>query len=677
MVTVDTPAFKVVEDNGNVVGLVRTPTGGTAQFRLRFNYQDGDGGADGLDEPAANMLFDSPHISVNNLLGSVDNADFPMGDGPGNSAGTLIPNGVPRAAVAIVCEGRAADEFNNATTLDPNPPGVRVKGFKVIEGVYRLSDATPGLTDAVTMAGNKFDVDLFDGDGSRPMRLELTDARDNGQPKIRARNDISVTNVDSGSNGDVEGDNSELLVPTGNNVNASLGSGVGTGVEDTNEGFYELAFDQVDDPSGGTLNAGVYTVSDDGSVKYFALNFEDYRTYINNNPNDEGGQGSAVNLDGSNGIQFIAKGDDYKGSPSDRHRFVVVDDVEIQANGAVTDFTITPEAGAKEDLDAAGGGGQWSASFPPATGAPAQRGFLSNAFTNGSSPGQIQIPNSIDMDPPSGEAWEFFRQLADEGLVQSGSVEIDWGPDKFLVKSGGIGAWSDFVNGSIIMKNVSGPNSNYLSPSGSDYSLNVNGFYADLAGGAGAPTDEFDKVPGNSDTTTVDDVEVAFDAAGGARVAAPGDVRIAGDVKGEGASIKANGQIRLVGMGFDIDSGSGEEGPAISLYATDDIVISTLKPDGAGTDNYTGMELKGLLYSWKNVELKTGHKDEPGGANPQRIYLQGAMVAYGGEPGVDAPGTSGGDILISGDLVYDPAYLLNLRSSGTPVQLEPLSRAFR
>ena len=178
-------------------------------------------------------------------------------------------------------------------------------------------------------------------------------------------------------------------------------------------------------------------------------------------------------------------------------------------------------------------------------------------------------------------------------------------------------------------------------------------------------------------------MEVTFEPQNeqGARIGGNGDIRIAADIKGSGASIKAGGQIRLVGMGFDIDAAGAESGPDVSLYAKEDIVISTLKPDGAGDYYYSGMDLRGLLYSWKDIQLKTGHANETT-SNPQRVYLRGAMVAYGGDPAVGGPGEgAGGDITIRGDhvqLVFDPAYLLGLGGDlGVPVDLELLSQNAR
>lgn len=46
-VTVSLPDFTVVEDNGNVIGLLPTPDGSLSQFRIRFNFQDGAAGGDG------------------------------------------------------------------------------------------------------------------------------------------------------------------------------------------------------------------------------------------------------------------------------------------------------------------------------------------------------------------------------------------------------------------------------------------------------------------------------------------------------------------------------------------------------------------------------------------------------------------------------------------------------
>ena len=111
--------------------------------------------------------------------------------------------------------------------------------------------------------------------------------------------------------------------------------------------------------------------------------------------------------------------------------------------------------------------------------------------------------------------------------------------------------------------------------------------------------------------------------------------------------------------------------------------VKPLQPDGSGNHKYTGMELKGLVYSWKDIELKAGHEDEVADAEPQRVFIQDALVAYGGIPGDgdNPPGSNGGNILLTGDrvdLVFDPTHLIGLRSeTGLTVALETVSRSYR
>ena len=68
--TVDMPDFKVVEDQGNVIGWLREPNGEVYQFRLRFNYQDGSLVSDGLPDPSPTHFIDQAYVSFNNLQGT-------------------------------------------------------------------------------------------------------------------------------------------------------------------------------------------------------------------------------------------------------------------------------------------------------------------------------------------------------------------------------------------------------------------------------------------------------------------------------------------------------------------------------------------------------------------------------------------------------------------------------
>lgn len=691
-VTVDTPELVVVEDNGNVVGIMTTDVG-TAQFRLRFNHQDGSGGTDDMEDPGANMLFDTPHISQNNLTGKADAKLF-LGDGSGNSAAT--ESGVVEpGTVALAVEGRVSRELEQAGGANPNPALTRVEAVRVIDAYFRVNAVTSEtLTDAVGMAGGKFDAKLYDGDA----RLLLDDTRENGQAKIRVRNgDFTVVEADSGSDGAVEGTDGEIRVSASRAVNADLAAGVGTDLEQSNDSFYQLVWDDVNQPtSGNTLQAGVYEVRGDGKIYRYEMNYEDYQTYKTANPNDEATLGVQVTLDGSNGVRFIAEGEDYNGQPSDKNRLVFTDDVLVESVGGVTDLTITPAQGAKEEIgDDAGGGGpvsyrtniDWAntkfESLPPINAATAAKNDEMTALVNELTADDTNVNSTLH---------KFLLEIADEGTISNGPEHFKWTPYNLDVNGGGQNAFAAFLDGSLDATDLVNPNTNALPSGGSTVSVDMDQLYdyykASIGGGASETMSEFP----STDPTTVNDMEVNFDPQDqdGVRIANAegegGDIRIAADVRGSGGSIKSDGQIRMVGVGFDIDAGAGNgenEGPGISLYAKDDIVLSTLKPDGSGGHEYTGMELKGLVYSWKDIELKAGHEDEASGSEPQRVFIQGALVAYGGVPGDgnQPPGSNGGNILLAGDqldLVFDPTHLIGLRSeSGLTVSLEIISRSFR
>ena len=54
----------IVEDHGNVVGLLKFDSGQYGQFRIRFNHQDGAGAVDGMDDPSEAYTLETPLISL-------------------------------------------------------------------------------------------------------------------------------------------------------------------------------------------------------------------------------------------------------------------------------------------------------------------------------------------------------------------------------------------------------------------------------------------------------------------------------------------------------------------------------------------------------------------------------------------------------------------------------------
>lgn len=116
--TISSDSMTVKESNGNVLGLLSYPDGGKAEFRIRFNYQDGSGGGDGMDDPALASRILSSVLSLNNLEKSSP-ADVPGQNSNFTVNPDLAPvDTVPGHAALLRVEGMAGpsvDGFSAAT----------------------------------------------------------------------------------------------------------------------------------------------------------------------------------------------------------------------------------------------------------------------------------------------------------------------------------------------------------------------------------------------------------------------------------------------------------------------------------------------------------------------------------------------------------------------------------
>lgn len=707
-VIVDSLELTVVEDNGNVVGLVKGEDGSVAQFRIRFNFQDGSAGDDDLDDPSAQMVIDNPHVSVNNLINVLE-VPLPLADGPGYSVGkTRADHPVPAGAVALVCEGRVSPDLRSAGVSDPNPKVQRVTSTRVIEGLYRVNEVSgERQVDPAVSMSKTTRVDLFDGDATAPALLTISDATGEGQPKTRTRELFEVRNED-GSLGGVDGKDAKVLVkdPT-THLEAQLHPGVQGGSEDPNVAFYELAWDQIGEGSATTedLKAGVYVFwEEDQQVHYYAKNYEQYMQDIKANPSDPG----VVNPTLPSGLTFVPAGDTGPdGENSPKNRFVVTEDLNVAPEGSAEDLTIIPRSGAKETLDEAGGGSgggngldlevtyqtnvDWPTTFD---GDPQEKknslinNFVNNYFNlpqnNGTT---VYINPGKQLSQNQKIVRSFLLELAPQGEISGPNGAIGW--DKNNVKyEGDVRDLLDgFVRGdqAYEVKNYNAQQNTQILGTGSAQTGDFERIYDYLqAGGTSVSQISEIDLQGSTNDLTAADFELTFapDSENGLRISAPADVRVAADVRGKGASLKSKGEIRFTGVGFDLRAEQSEEGPAISLYSEESITISTLRKDeNSGEYEYTGLDFRGIIYAWQDVNLLTGHADETSN-DPQKVRIQGTIVAYGGEPGVDKPGDGvGGNLKISGDqveLIFDPGYLIGLTGgTGLKARLGLLSTSDR
>ena len=643
---VDTPDMVVREDSGNVVGIVRADGGGFAQFRVRFNYQDdGQGDADGIADSALDI--DARWVSVNNLLGA---SPFPVprADGPSFSVTTSSARDydVPTATACVIVEGRFGPGLTlSSNSLNPDPKGV--VSTRVIEA-FLEAGAGPGADAAAMAAGDiKFSIN-----STEPVSLE-------GKTKaivtrIRSRGAIEVQGPGSPNlAAPVEG---ETYTSDGS-LQASQNANITLLTEDTSQEFYQLNWNEVRkaDPTGPSLAAGTYVLWDNGDLHYYDMDYQAYETFIEADPGNAGvlidpsSLPSPVTLDLAN--------------PS-KPRIVIEDDVYVAATANTDEFSFIPRAGAQEDPpDAAAAGGSQSESQ------------MAGA-----------VLGSLNSVPPDG--------FGSGSGVTSGPQAANWVVPNMGGISGEIraesGSWSGGTWRGVVLRDIGGGQAELIVDSGfqplfsppvtlNPYMALTDGITNQFAGdpqmlqilsailGSGGGSEEMNELELASEPANLraDDLTVEFRPPDGesAILSSEGTIRLGSNVRGDGGSITSGGTIRVVGNGTQLSASLAD---GLTLYAREDVVLSSLKERTLGSNSwdYKDVTIKGVLYAWSDIDVKTGH-DDPSVLTQGNFSLQGAIVAYGGDP-QNPPGSGGGgNITVKAEesrLKYDPVYLVQMNT---------------
>ena len=283
-VVVDQAGIRVAENQGNVLGNLTQEGGASSQFRLRFNYQDGPGGGEGMPNPSSDFWIKSPWVSVNNLLGS-SNANIPQGDGADGRVQdppTLIGL-VPSQSVTLRCEGVCNSQSS------------------VVESVYRVT-ANHAVSDAVVMAGGDLKLNALGN-----VTLDASHPRNSADNWVRLRTKKGFAAVHPG------GDAAQIRVAP--ERKAEIGHDPGRTMtarydedalsvvpEGSSDGkdFYSVKWENVhqadSNPNTSTavhIPAGTYAAWEDGSVHYFDKTLSQYRRFIAN-PGNQNNQGVVV-----------------------------------------------------------------------------------------------------------------------------------------------------------------------------------------------------------------------------------------------------------------------------------------------------------------------------------------------------------------------------------------------
>ena len=629
---VDTPEMVVREDEGNIVGIIRTEEGDFAQFRVRFNFQDGNGGGDGRPDPTA-LNIDSPYVSINNLRGG-SSRSVPRADGAGYSVTTssVANYEVPPVTACVIVEGR----YGPGLALDAgnvNPTRQGKVTTRVVEA-YLEAPPPPGGDSAAMAAG---DIE-FGLQGGQSVTLSAKD--DDLASRLRSRANISVT---GGGSPNLTSTNGETYTVDGS-LSANPDSNISTGTEDTSQAFYQLSWSEVRQAtsSDSTIAAGTYVIWDDGSMHYYDMSYDDYANFIQADPSNPGTVvttlPSGMTLDTSN--------------PSNP-RLVIESNIFVDDSGASTDeLTIIPRKGAQED--------------PPDSTDPI--GDMANSVAAEMIPG-----GAIGTGTLTGSVAGATYYNNPPGYTHPGNIDLDVsGSFRVLLHNGhfhvlNYGASGTIQTGGDMVSMLTDPSLTVAQQAQAQQILQA-------LGGSAASMEELElgSEPAN---LRADNVTLEFDPPEGesAILSAKGDVRLGTRVTGEGGSITSEGDIRLVGHGTDL-AASLENG--LAMYAGGDIVVSALKETSIGSNNweYKNVGLRGVLYAWGDVDVKLSH-DDPSVSGHGQFRMQGSMVAYGGDP-AGLPGADGNgrmDIDANDtELRYDPVYLLLISQSQPPGPLKQI-----
>lgn len=635
-VVVNTPELIVVEDQGNVIGLVRNENQ-VAQFRIRFNHED-DGAGNGDGRPDSGLPIASPYLSFNHVTGSTEQS-VPKADGP-NYTVPATPTThvtVPGHSLFLTVEGRCGEYLRAADANNPDPQaGYGTYSTARLETLLKVTNAGQAATPAVAATANSFTATLPTGQNS--VKLESADKTEVG--RLRSKSGLTINN---GATANLTASKSgEYRV--GGTLAATPSSAVTSGTEVAGDGLYKIAWDDVRravPTTTNTLKAGTYVYWDDGSLHHYDMSPSDYQTFMGNplNHSNPGTLMTASNLPAS--VRTTTSG---SGS-SLNAKLEILSDTAIEATANTADFAIMPRKGA-----AGGPGAPGSATI---TLTPTQ---MTSALLNPANPLVTNTAGNWNMTAPLSRAL-YGANGGQSSWTVGGNVFNNLGQASAQAQVQNIGALGQVVSTLITyMQN---------NPLDQDVVAVVNALGGTITGGAGLQ-DDIPAVPAS--TAEPKNITLEFKPSGTSAVlSGPGEIRIGAKLQGEGASITAEGDINLLGLGVNMSAlANSTEG--VSLYSKEDVFISTFEKP---TNKYKDVSLKGVVYCWGDFKAVLGSSSVTNFGDWGKLKITGAMVAYGQDPQLDYDPTnppSKGNIDVTAEeveLKFDSAYLLDLMQAAS------------
>ncbi|MBT9585748.1 hypothetical protein IV102_20575 [bacterium] len=276
--TVNLADLKIVEDNGNVIGWLKSASGEVAVFRIRFNYQDGGSpGPDSLADPAPTHVVDHVYVSLNNIASG---SDVPVPRANPTSpwavtAPTVGPTVAPSGGAVVEVEGLAGRAVSFMTG-----PGLIGAGQVTRRTLRVCYAAAAGSTvpDASISAGNGIATELT--------QAATVDIVGTGTARLRTKKTIQIGKPDGTANVlDMTGEAGRDTAASLTGLNATLTGSVVPKTESLGDGqdFFNLKWSDV--PVASTsesaaiqLPGGVYVTGGDGKLRYYDVSPTTFKT---------------------------------------------------------------------------------------------------------------------------------------------------------------------------------------------------------------------------------------------------------------------------------------------------------------------------------------------------------------------------------------------------------------
>lgn len=624
--------FRVRESDGQVVGWVHEGERWN-RFRLRFNWQDGPTSpSDGMNNPTQNWP-DFTLVSSNNLRGSAPKDVF-LANGAGGSVTSSSPLRLklPENSVLLSVEGTSG-----SVTLDGagNPSGfVGTPQQRTIEVVMRLSGPNQAVTPAAVMAAGDVALKL---ETAATGQLELA-ASATQVTRLRTKGTLQVAD---GGSPNVVSTKGELSANAISNITINgAPNNVGRVAENSGDGFYAIPYSDVKVPTSPALPpAGVYVVNQTGGITYYDLNFTDYQTRKATGTLPTGTTSATIP-----GIAVATS------TSSPKVRLTATQDMQITPTGSASDFVILPDGGAP--------GSNSEYDYSQATANIRNyfnnynTGFLS-PVTNGSAfSGWANIvPGMTGVVQVNANVWRWTASNGSTATLNTSSLH--WTRTSGWDSASGM----EFAAAMATAFSPANPNATQAL---TDYNF--------LASQAGAPPYQPAAAVPSASQLTPSELQLNMQSPSGGSLVLKndgGNLVLGSQVMGNGAALVSGKDIQLLGTSSELSS-TPSGTTSLNLYAKGNVLVSTFKLDSAGQADFHKVDFKGVVYSWGNVTINVGDSSVPSN-KWGTLNLQGALVAFGGDPANPVPSYSGaassGKFSFSGKsarIEFDPSFLMGL-----------------